>query len=119
MKTVLWISRHEMTDTQWQDLKRIMGGPVRLIPWKDTVQEVSELSGAVAKADVIAAVLPLTMMGDLLRLADGKPVIQAVSERVPAGTLRRLPDGRAEPQFEFVHRHWQQVLRLECRTRIL
>ena len=119
MKTVLWISRHEMANAQRADLERIMGGAVRLLPWRDTVRDVSALAPAVEQADAVAAVLPLELMARLLRLAEGRPVLQAVSERRPTGRLRGTPEGGSEPEFAFVHRCWQQVVRLELETKIL
>ena len=119
MKNVLWISRHEMTGAQRADLERIMEGPVRLVLWRDTVRDVSALAPAVKQADAVAAVLPLELMARLLRLAEGKPVLQAVSERRPTGKLRRTPEGGSEPEFAFVHRCWQQLVRLELETKIL
>ena len=32
MKNVLWVSRHEMTESQLRDLTRVMGDAVRLLP---------------------------------------------------------------------------------------
>ena len=119
MKKVLWISRHEMTDAQRADLERIMEGPVDLTLWRDTVRDVSTLAPAVERADAVAAVLPLELMAGLLRLAEGKPVLQAVSERRPTGKLRATPEGGSEPEFAFVHRCWQQLVRLELETKIL
>ena len=49
--------------------------------------------------------------------ADGKPVLRAIARREPTGRLRTLPDGRSEPEFAFVHDGWEQVLRIEIRTR--
>ena len=119
MKNVLWISRHEMTDAQRTDLERVMDGPVRLLPWRDTVYDLSALSPAVERSDAVAAVLPLELMARLLRLAGGKPVLQAVSERRPTGKFRKTPEGGSEPEFAFVHRCWQQLVRLELETKIL
>ena len=119
MKTVLWISRHEMTEAQLADLERIMGEDVRLCPWRDTVRDVSALAPAMAEADAVAAVLPLELMARLLRLTGGKPLLQAVSRRLPTGKLRATPEGGSEPEFAFVHDCWQQVLRLEIETKVL
>lgn len=119
MKTVLWISRHEMTEAQLADLERIMGEDVRLSPWRDTVRDVSVLAPAVEEADAVAAVLPLELMARLLRLTGGKPLLQAVSRRLPTGRTHLTPQGNREPEFAFVHDCWQQVLRLELETKIL
>jgi len=119
MKHVLWVSRHEMTPDQRADLERIMGGPVELICWRDTVREASELVPALKQADAAAVVLPLELLAELLPLAGEKPVLQAVSGRVPTGRTVSTPDGRQEPEFAFVHRGWRQVVRLELETRRL
>ena len=119
MKNVLWISRHEMTDAQRADLERIMEGAVHLILWRDTVRDVSALTPAVEQADAVAAVLPLELMAGLLRLTGERPLLQAVSERRPTGHTRITPEGKTEPEFAFVHRCWQQLVRLELETKIL
>ena len=118
MKTILWISRHNMTADQMADLERIMG-EVRLLPWRDTVEDVADLAPLLAQADAVAAVLPPEMLSRLLALAGDRPVLQAVSWRQPTGRMRPVPGGGEEPEFAFVHRCWQQVLRLEIETRIL
>ena len=119
MKRVLWVSRHEMTGAQFSDLERVLGGPVELLPWRDTVRDPAELIPALAGADAVAAVLPPELLAGVLALAGEKPVLQAVSGREATGRILTLPDGRREPEFAYVHRGWQQVLRLELETRSL
>ena len=119
MKTVLWISRHDMTPEQFADLERIIGAPVCLRPWRDTVGEVVTLAPALREADAVAAVLPPEKLAGLLRLAEGKPVFIAVSGRIPTGRTAESASGRPEPEFAFVHRCWRQLLRLEIETRTL
>lgn len=116
MKTVLWVSRHEMDRAQREDLERIMGGPVRLLPWRDTVRDVLELAPALAEADAAAVVLPLDLLAQLLPLAEEKPVLQAVSARKATGRTLLTPDGKAEPEFAYLHRGWRRVRRLELVT---
>ena len=99
MKKVLWVSRHEMTAEQRADLDRVMGG-AELLPWKETVTDIAQL-------------LPL------LEQADKKPVLRAVSERRATGCIRTLPDGRREQEFAYVHAGWEQLLRMDVRTRRL
>jgi hypothetical protein len=108
-----------MTDAQRADLERIMGGPVRLLPWRDTVEVVECLRPALEAADAVAVVLPLELLAELVPMAQGKPVLQAVSRRVPTGRTVTLPDGRREPEFAFVHRCWNQILRVDIETRRL
>lgn len=119
MKRVLWISRHEMTGAQIADLERALGGPVELLPWRDTVEDAAELAPAIAAADAVAAVLPPELLAGVLALAGEKPVLQAVSGREATGRVLTLPDGRREPEFAFAHRGWRRVLRLELETRPL
>lgn len=119
MKRVLWVSRHCMTGEQRADLERIMGGPVELLPWRDTVRDAAELAHALDQADAAAVVLPLELLRQLLPLAKGKPVLQAVSARQATGRTVAAPDGQEEPEFAFVHQGWRQILRLELETKPL
>ena len=119
MKRVLWVSRHQMTQEQRADLERVMGGPVELVCWRDTVGDARELAPALAAADAAAVVLPLELLGQLLPLAGEKPVLQAACARVPTGRMVATPDGREEAEFAFVHQGWRQVIRLELETRAL
>lgn len=119
MKKVLWISRHEMTTAQLSDLERIMGGTVKLLCWKENVRNVTELMPLIEQADAIAAVLPLQMQANLLNVAEGKPVLQAVAERVLSETERTLEDGRKEREVQFVHKRWEQLLRIDVQTKVL
>lgn len=119
MKQVLWISRHEMTAEQRGDLERVLGGPVELTVWADTVTDLSALRPAVELSDAVAAVLPLDLLAGLLDLAGGKMVLRAVTRRIPSGTFRTLPDGRREQEFTYRHLYWEQVLDLRVETRRL
>ena len=119
MKTVLWISRHDMTAAQFSDLERVMGEPVRLLPWRDTVDTLSPLAPALAECDAVAAVLPPELLHELLRIAGKKPVLRASSGRKPTGRTLILSDGRQEPEFAYVHQGWEQILRLEITVRRL
>lgn len=118
-KRVLWISRHLMTETQKADLERIMGGPVRIERWTDTVRDVEDLRPLVQQADAVAAVLPAEKLAQLMRLAGDTPVLQAKSGRVPTGRSTKLPDGRVEQEFTFVHQGWQQILEFRLRVQSL
>ena len=118
MKKVLWISRHEMTQEQRSDLDRITGG-AELLLWKETVTDIAKLLPLLQQADAVAAVLPPELLAELLALAGDKPVLRAVSERRATGCIRTLPDGRREQEFAYVHAGWEQLLRMDVRTRRL
>ena len=119
MKKFLWISRHEMTETQVADLERIMGGPIAMLEWKDTIHDISVLREHVRQVDAVGAVLPIDLLVEILRLADGKPVLRAVSKRVPTRNMITLADGRTEQEFEFVHSYWEQIISIEVKTKRL
>lgn len=119
MKYFLWISRHEMTETQIADLERIMGGPISLLAWKDTIHDISVLREHIEQVDAVGAVLPIDLLGEVLRMAEGKPVLRAVSKRVPTRKTITLADGRTEQEFAFVHNYWEQILSIEVKTKRL
>ena len=62
---VLWISRHTMTEEQRADLERVMGGPVELTVWSDTVENLQDLQPLVRRSDAVAAVLPAEKLAQL------------------------------------------------------
>ena len=113
MKKVLWVSRHQMSEAQFASLEQVMGGPVELVPWRDTVEEAAHLAPALAEVDAAAVVLPVELLAQFLPLAGEKPVLMAVSGRKSTGRLVPTPDGQLEPEFAFVHLGWRQIIRLE------
>lgn len=119
MKQVLWISRHEMTPPQLLDLERIMGGPVRLLPWPDTIRDLSALEPTLKNVDAVAAVLPPDLLAQLLKLSGEKPVLRAVSARQATGRAVMTPEGQVEQEFAFIHQGWQQILRISFETKDL
>lgn len=119
MKTILWISRHEMTTEQMTDLERIMQDDIQLICYRDTVDQIETILPFLDSVDAIAAVLPLGLMSQLFSHTHGKPLLQSVSARIPTGTYRTLADGRVEQEFQFVHQCWQQIIKLEYEVKTL
>lgn len=119
MKKILWISRHTMTKEQVNDLKRIFNDDIEVIPYKDTVKSVYELKEPIADVDIIAAVLPIGLMGELLTIAGDKPVLNSVSERRITGKTIISANGTEEPEVEFVHMKWQQMLKVKIITKDL
>ncbi len=117
MKTVLWISRHTMTIEQLQSLEHILGEPVKLLCWKDSVYSMDALSDPVHQADLIAAVLPLDLMAKLLTIAEEKPVLRAISKRAATGRYISLRDGRMEQEYDFVFAGWEQIQELTIKTK--
>lgn len=70
MKTVLWISRHTMTEPQLRDLARVLGDTVQVLPYTQTVKQADVLRPLIEQADAIAAVLPVELLAELVTLAD-------------------------------------------------
>ena len=83
------------------------------------ISNIQELLPLLEQADAVAAVLPPELLAKLLTLAGNKPVLRAVSERRATGCIRTLPDGRREQEFAYVHAGWEQLLRMDVRTRRL
>lgn len=107
MKKVLWISRHILTGQQTEGLKRCCGGAFELEQWCDTVEDMTALAAAIARADVIAAVLPVHLLAELVAMAGSKPVLVDTAIR----TL--VPGDDREPAVRFASGGWQRILRLE------
>ena len=108
-----------MTPDQYADLERIMGGSIKLIPWRETVHDIAELTPLLDQVDVIAAVLPITILAQLFSQSPGIPIIQAISGRKATGQTIITPNSQQEPEFTFVHLGWQQIIHLEIETKIL
>ena len=106
-----------MTPEQIGGLRRLLGDEVELLRWRDTVEDLTNLKTEIREADAIAAVLPVEKLAELMSIAQGKPVLQAVSRRCPTGRTRETPEGTTEPEFTFVHRYWQQIIRLELEVK--
>ena len=83
------------------------------------MRDVEDLRPLVQQADAVAAVLPAEKLAQLMRLAGDTPVLQAKSGRVPTGRSTKLPDGRVEQEFTFVHQGWQQILEFRLRVQSL
>ena len=118
VKSILWFSRHNMTDDQINDLKRIFGSDITInhvsanaASWRDVVE-------AGADDDVLAVVLPPALLADLTNPRNNqKPVIRAIANRVPTGKQVVNPaTGKLEDEFKFVHAGWEKVLKIEVVT---
>ena len=65
MKKILWVSRHQMTEEQLDDLKRIYG-EFELVKFDQTVSNVKEIIEAGKNCDILAVVLPPALLADLV-----------------------------------------------------
>lgn len=118
VKSILWFSRHNMTDDQINDLKRIFGSDITInhvsanaVSWRDVVE-------AGANDDVLAVVLPPALLADLTNPRNNqKPVIRAIANRVATGNQVINPaTGKLEDEFKFVHAGWEKVVKIEVVT---
>ena len=100
-----------------EDLQWILDEEIELVQWKETVRQMETIRPLIDKADVIAAVLPLELMAELIKVSGGKMVLQSVAERIPTGRMRLSIEGGEEPEFAFRHRYWQQIIGIDLKVR--
>ena len=112
MKKILWISRHVMTNEQTERLRKLYG-EFEVENYDGTVESIGQLKEQIERCDVIAAVLPALLLSELVKIADGKPVLQAVSGRVRTGKEVQVRDGVFEETYEFRHLYWQEIEKME------
>lgn len=120
MTKILWFSRHTMTDAQRSDLERIYGS-IEVKVCDQTVASWKEVAEAGANCDVLAVVLPPSILADLVNPRNNaKPVIRAKSNRVLTGLTAPNPaTGKEEAQYKFEHLGWEQVIKIEVVTKDL
>ena len=103
MKKVLWFSRHPMSEEQ----KQALGAGVEIHQVSKTVASARELAKEIEESEIIAVVAPIGLQAEFIRLAGGKPVITAVSERVV------VPQEEGEDQVIFKFVKWERLLKIE------
>ena len=114
MKKILWVSRHQMTNEQLNDLHRIYG-EFSLTQFDQTVETIE--SFLTFHADVYAVVLPLQLLADLKKATDAE-IIQPVSGRVRTESAKyhNQASDTLETEYIFKHLYWQKINRLELET---
>ena len=114
VKRILWFSRHNMTDAQISDLKRIFG-EIEIHHVSANASSFRDVLDAGKDDDVLAVVLPPALLADLTNPRNNqKPVIRAIANRVPTGKQVVNPaTGKLEDEFKFVHAGWERVLKIE------
>lgn len=116
MKKILWVSRHPMTKLQIEDLKRIYG-EFELKKMDTTVNNVSEIIEAGADCEILAVVLPPNLLAELVNpRINEKPVIRSISDRVYSGEYINPDTGKLETKYNFVHKSWEKILKIEIVT---
>ena len=116
-KRILWFSRHNMTDAQIDDLKRIFG-EIEIHHVSANASSFRDVLEAGKDDDVLAVVLPPALLADLTNPRNNtKPVIRAIANRVATGKQVVNPaTGKLEDEFKFVHAGWERVLKIEVIT---
>ena len=102
-KKVLWFSRHEMTPEQ-----RAALGDVEIIQVNKTAQSAYELQDEINECDIIAIVAPINLQQQFIKLANGKPVIMAVNDRV---LIKQVDGTEDKAEFRFVK--WERLIRID------
>lgn len=118
VKSVLWFSRHNMTDDQINDLKRIFGSDITIHHVPANASSFRDVLEAGKDDDVLAVVLPPALLADITNPRNNtKPVIRAIANRVATGKQVVNPaTGKLEDEFKFVHAGWERVLKIEVVT---
>ena len=115
MKTIVWFSRHDMTDAQADGLIRAVGEGI-----VEKVDFTAPSAGAVLEAardafhghdpDILCVVLPVDLLADLM--AQKKPW-----QRVFVAKSARQRDA-ATGEFKFIHKHWEEITRCEYEAHV-
>lgn len=118
VKSVLWFSRHNMTDDQMKDLQRIFGSDVAVHHVTANASSFRDILEAGKDDDILAVVLPPAMLADLTNPRNNqKPVIRAIANRVETGNMIVNPaTGKEEKEFKFEHAGWERVIKIEVVT---
>lgn len=114
---VLWFSRHNMTEDQLADLRRIFGN-VTINHVNTNADDVNDILEAGKEDDVLAVVLPPALLAQLTNpRVNQKPVIRAIANRQATGKKVINPaTGKEEDEFMFVHDGWEKVIKVEVIT---
>ncbi|MBQ8749664.1 MAG: hypothetical protein IJZ29_04290 [Clostridia bacterium] len=107
MKKILWLSRHQMTEEQIGSLKEKYG-EVEVVQHDEQVNSASEILPLINEVDILAVVLPIDMVGNLLKLTD-KPIIYAKNGR----------EFTADGKVAFSFNGWHQYLKVDIETKPL
>lgn len=120
MKKILWLSRHPLTDAQFTDLKRIYGD-IEIVKCDITVNGWRDVVEAGKECDILAVVLPPAILADLVNPRNNtKSVIRAAANRVPTGNQILNPaTGTMEAEYKFVHKAWEEIVKIDIVTRTL
>lgn len=111
---VLWFSRHNMSEEQIADLRRIYGDDVYISNVNATIKHVNEIKWDIENNDVLAVVASPELLHEFVNYPGGRPVIVAKSERI----LVPSEDG-TEKKVEFKFAGWDLMEEYKFKSRRL
>lgn len=118
MKKIVRLTRHEASETQLVELRRIFGEDADIITISETLpgnsrEAVARFDEIAAEADVVEAVLPVNLLEAVLKFS-------AFSKRngwvIRAITGRKLGE---DGQVTFEFQHYELVEKVEVVTKVL
>ena len=117
---ILWVSRHELSASQMEDLKRIYG-EIEVKKFDQTVKSWRDVVEVGSDCEVFAVVLPPALLADLVNPRNNsKPVIRSRMQRIATGnTVVNPATGKEEQEMLFQHEAWEQVLKIDIVTKDL
>lgn len=111
---ILWLSRHKLTQDQIDGLRSVYG-EIEIKRCQRTVRNWREVREMGEDCDVLAVVLPIAILADLVGNVN-KPVIRALTSRVPSGCTFMNAAGQEEIEYRFQHNGWEQVKAVQVET---
>lgn len=103
---ILWFSRHSMTEAQREALDFLidMGyDSIEITQMDRTISSAYEIADEIKQFDIIAVVAPPALQQQFIKVAEGRPVITALNDRV----LVPAEDGTEQKaEFRFVKWEW-------------
>ncbi|HVZ11874.1 MAG TPA: hypothetical protein VG965_02485 [Patescibacteria group bacterium] len=106
---ILRLTRHKVTEAQINELHRIYGD-IEIIQISENVPTAARIQELIAEhsADVLEAVLPLTLIADYFKPGGiTVPLIRAVMDRHVA---------TGEDRTTFTFSHYERILKVEVHT---
>lgn len=121
MNKIIWISRHDMTNSQLDDLKNIFGEELSIYKYDKTISENDDIKKVIAGFDIVAVVLPLEIINEIHKIkSNDVRVIQSISERVMSDEfVVNAATGKSEREYIFVHKYWKEIVDIDLNTKIL
>lgn len=103
---ILWFSRHDMTEAQREALDFLIGmgyDDIEITKLDKTISSAYEIADEINQFDILAVVAPPTLQQQFIKVAEGRPVITALNDRV----LVPAEDGTEQKvEFHFVKWEW-------------